>query len=194
MEEEEEGLFREEIDKGDEFMAVKPWLGAIKSPSDYVKSNNMNKVPRASLALDYVFGYRAKDCRNNVKVLHNGCLVYHAAALGIVLDVDTNTQQFFNCHTDDITAMDMASDGVTIATGEVGPKPYIFIWNADTREVVAEFKGVILKGISNLSFSPSGNTLVASAIDDDHHIAVINVPNKTVTTTFKSGRDIILCI
>jgi len=90
--------------------------------------------------------------------------------------------------------MDLASDGVTVATGEVGPKPYIFIWNAETMEVVAEFKGVILKGISNLSFSPSGNTLVASAIDDDHYLAVINVATRTVTSTFKSGRDIILCI
>ncbi len=88
---EDDDLFREEIDKGDEFMAVKPWLGAIKAPSDFVKSNNMNKAPRTSLELEYVYGYRAKDCRNNLKQLKNNRLVYHAAALGIVLDIDTNT-------------------------------------------------------------------------------------------------------
>jgi hypothetical protein len=27
----------EEVDKGDEFMAVKPWLGAIKEPTSYYK-------------------------------------------------------------------------------------------------------------------------------------------------------------
>jgi hypothetical protein len=42
-------------------------------------------------------------------------------------------------------------------------------------ESIQEYKGVILKGISNLSFSPSGHTLVASAIDDDHYIAVIDI-------------------
>jgi len=48
-------------------MAVKPWLGAIKEPTGFVKPRNFNAPPNASLELDYVFGYRAKDCRNNVK-------------------------------------------------------------------------------------------------------------------------------
>ena len=30
-------------------MAVKPWLGAIKQPSDFVNNNNFNKVPKSSL-------------------------------------------------------------------------------------------------------------------------------------------------
>ena len=43
----------------------------------------------------------------------------NAAALGIVLDIATNTQRFFNLHTDDITALDVHPDGVIVATGEV---------------------------------------------------------------------------
>ena len=50
----------EDLDKGDEFMAVKPWLGAIKEPSEFKKSSQQHKPPNADLDLDYVFGYRAK--------------------------------------------------------------------------------------------------------------------------------------
>ena len=57
--------------------------------------------------------------RNNLKYLKNGNIVYNAAALGIVLDIPTNTQRFFNLHTDDITALDVHPDGVMVATGEV---------------------------------------------------------------------------
>jgi hypothetical protein len=28
-------MFAEEIEEGDQFMAVKPWKGAIKAPSNY---------------------------------------------------------------------------------------------------------------------------------------------------------------
>jgi echinoderm microtubule-associated protein-like 6 len=55
-----------EEDEGDQFMAVKPWLGAIKEPTiPFFKSTG--KPPRASLVLAYAHGYRTKDCRNNLK-------------------------------------------------------------------------------------------------------------------------------
>ena len=57
----EEALFSEDLDeKGDEFMAVKPWLGAIKEPSGFKNSKDQNKPPDVTIELNYVFGYRAK--------------------------------------------------------------------------------------------------------------------------------------
>ena len=57
-----EFLFKEEkTETGDQFMAIKPWLGAIKAPSGFTKPPlNQNKAPQVELALDHVFGYRAK--------------------------------------------------------------------------------------------------------------------------------------
>ena len=74
--------------------AVKPWLGALKEPSNYYKDPlNQSKEPPVSLSLDFVHGYRAKDCRDNIKYLKSGNIVYNAAALGIVMDIPTNTQR-----------------------------------------------------------------------------------------------------
>jgi microtubule-associated protein-like 6 len=77
---------------GDEFLAIKPWIGQMKDPTDYKKPPlNQNKPPKADLTLEYVHGYRAKDCKNNVRYLKSGGIVYHAAALGIVLNPSENT-------------------------------------------------------------------------------------------------------
>jgi len=77
------------------------------------------------------------------------------------------------------------------ATGEIGPKPLIAIWNTETMHILFECKGVIKKGISALSFSESGKYLVAACINDDHEIAVIDIKAKT-TSTFKGGKELIL--
>ena len=108
VEEEAGGFFQvETVEAGDEFLAVKPWLGAIREPTGWKKPPlNQQKPPKVELALDYVHGYRAKydlimigsfklfrDCRNNLRYLKNGNIVYHAAGVGIVMDVATNTQR-----------------------------------------------------------------------------------------------------
>ena len=42
------------------------------------------------LVLDLVFGYRGNDCRNNVHYLNDGAdIVYHTAAVGVVLNLTT---------------------------------------------------------------------------------------------------------
>ena len=103
-------------------MAVKPWLGAMKAPSDYKAPKGPCSEPKASLSLEYVYGYRAKDMKNNCRLLKNGKIVYNAAALGIVMDIEKNTQKFFDDHGDDVTSIAVHPDGVLVATGELQPK------------------------------------------------------------------------
>lgn len=60
------------------------------------------------------------------------------AAVGIVLNKQTNTQKIYGAgpgnqdwgHTDDITALAIHPDRDIIATGEVGKNPKICIWRA----------------------------------------------------------------
>lgn len=46
-------------------MAVKPWLGAIKEPTQKYPAQTLNK-PKVEMKLEYVHGYRVKDCRQNL--------------------------------------------------------------------------------------------------------------------------------
>lgn len=67
-------------------------MGAIKEPSNYYKDPlNQNKSPLIELTLEYVHGYRSKECRNNVKYLKGGLIVFNAAALAIVLDTNSSS-------------------------------------------------------------------------------------------------------
>ncbi len=120
----------EEVNEGDQFMAVKPWVGAVKNsvPTSYKPGKNDSSAPEASLSLEYVHGYRCHDCRNNIRYNNDGDIVYHTAAVGITLNVKSNTQKFFVQHTDDITAFDIFGD--KIVTGQMGKKPLICVWDS----------------------------------------------------------------
>ena len=95
----EDAMFQQEdVGTGDQFMAVKPWMGVVKNsvPTSYKPSTRDGEAPDASLELEYVHGYRCHDARNNLRYTATGEVVYHAAAVGVVLNQKTNTQRFFN--------------------------------------------------------------------------------------------------
>jgi len=74
-------------------MANKPWLGSVKNsvPTGYKASKLDREAPDASLQLEYVYGYRCHDVRNNLRYTADDKILYHSAGVGIVLDTYKNT-------------------------------------------------------------------------------------------------------
>ena len=73
-------------------------------PSNADKFENL--PPSKSLKIEYIYGSSRKGC--NGRFLHlndDGDLVYPAAACGVVLDVEQNTQQIFSEHDDDLLVL-----------------------------------------------------------------------------------------
>ena len=60
-------------------------------------------VPPAQLRLQWVYGYRGHQSRNNVVVTSSSAVVYFVAAVGIVHTTGPKpAQTFYGQHTDDI--------------------------------------------------------------------------------------------
>ncbi len=81
----------EEVDagQGEQFMAVKPWIGAVKEPLDHPPVDP--SAPNLSFTLEYVYGYRCEDSRQNVYFNSKGEAVYMTAAMGVILNPQSNT-------------------------------------------------------------------------------------------------------
>lgn len=97
VQEEGEGdddLFGEEqVDKGDEAGAMKPFKGQIKNPTGWKPNNKKyNKKPSNKLELYWAHGVRTQyiekidECRNMVKFVEGGKLAYATAGIGVVFD------------------------------------------------------------------------------------------------------------
>ena len=83
----------EDVGEGEEFMAVKPWIGAVVEPDNHPEVNK--EVPDTTYHLEYAYGYRCQDSRQNVYYNCDGNVTYMTAALGVILDKASNTQKFF---------------------------------------------------------------------------------------------------
>jgi WD40 repeat protein len=70
----------------------------------------------------------------------------------------------------------MAFDPVNkvFATGQLGPKPTVYIWDSKDMIEISALKGGLIKGVECLSFSPDGSKLACVCIDDNHMVVVFD--------------------
>lgn len=59
-------------------------------------------APTSSLKLEWVYGYRGHQCRNNLYYTATKEIVYFVAGVGVVYKTRENSQRFFLGHNDDI--------------------------------------------------------------------------------------------
>jgi len=169
-------------------MAVRPWIGQVAEPDNH---NPVDKsVPDTQYSLEYVYGYRCADSKQNVYWNSANQAVYMTAALGVILDKDSNTQKFFgggeventaknrakdmDHHTDDVMAISVSPDRATAVSGQVGSSPTIFCWDACTGEKKQRIKvGKGARGIAAVAINAEG-WVAAVDLHNEHQVYVFD--------------------
>jgi len=181
--------------KGDTYWPLK---GSVYPPSEWKAPSDILKAPNQALSLEFVYGYRGHDCRDNLFITHDNQLVYNAAALGVVFDTDNVSQTFYGGHNDDICSLAIHPNGEIVATGQVAStkgvrKPRICVWNIKTKETIADISGFHERAVVALGFSPDGNHLVSVGADDHNSVAVYNWKTKAlVASSYGSSAKIMV--
>ena len=130
-----------------------------------------------AIELEHIHGIRCEDVRNNVWYNHRGEIVYMAANVGIVYNMDTAKQRFFTGHSDEIIsiALHTQSGRTLVATGEMGPRPKVIVWDAVTMQALHTIQGFHRRGVIQVDFSPDGTQLVTVGADAHHSVALYSL-------------------
>eukprot|EP00854_Cymbomonas_tetramitiformis_P032253 gene32253-40833_t len=99
-------------------------------------------------------------------------MVFHAAAVGVVMDPSTRSQRFFQHHSDDIICLAIHPNHDIVATGQVGVDPVIHVWRTSDCALLASIRGFHKVGIGALSFNKDGTQLGTVGLDPRHSIAL----------------------
>ena len=60
-------------------------------PTGFKTDKTSINPPADSLKMNYIYGYRCFDTRNNLKITRSGDILYTAAAVAILLNTDDNS-------------------------------------------------------------------------------------------------------
>ncbi|XP_071834835.1 echinoderm microtubule-associated protein-like 6 isoform X3 [Apostichopus japonicus] len=146
-------------------------------------------APESSLRLEWVYGYRGHQCRNNLYYTATKEIVYFVAGVGVVYNLKDHAQKFFLAHDDDIVSLALHPDRTLVATGQVGKEPYICIWNSFDMKTVSILKDGHSHGIGSLTFSKDGMRLVSVGLDPNNIINVWDWKKGKLLCTVKGHSD-----
>jgi hypothetical protein len=132
--------------------------------------------------MEYVYGYRSDDCRNNLRYTANDRLVYHTSSIAVVMTLDdSRSQEYFLQHTDDIVCLD--GNGDIFITGQVGKNPLICIWQATSSGTVLRqsYQNLVQNGVGRVCLSQDCRKFAVASLGKKQKIFVQDVfPNQNI--------------
>ncbi|XP_069772553.1 echinoderm microtubule-associated protein-like 1 isoform X5 [Narcine bancroftii] len=141
------------------------------------------ELPTKKLKLDWVYGYRGRDCRCNLYLLPTGEIVYFIASVVVLYNVEEQHQRHYTGHNDDVKCLAVHPDRITIATGQVAgitkdgnqAAPHVRIWDSVSLNTLHTIgTGFFDRSVSCIAFSKSNGGATLCAVDDsnDHVLSV----------------------
>nr|XP_057946177.1 echinoderm microtubule-associated protein-like 1 isoform X3 [Doryrhamphus excisus] len=156
-------------------------------------------LPLNKLKLDWVYGYRGRDCRSNLYLLPTGETVYFIASVVVLFNVDERLQRHYTGHTDDIKCLAVHPDKITIATGQVAGTssegklaPHIRVWDSVSLNTLHVLGAAYFeRALVCLAFSKSngGNTLCVVDDSSDHVLSVWDWQREDRLAEVKSSNE-----
>ncbi|KAK1905067.1 Echinoderm microtubule-associated protein-like 6 [Dissostichus eleginoides] len=122
-------------------------------------------APGCRLRLDWVYGYRGHQCRNNLYYTAGKELVYFVGGVGVVYNTREHSQRFYLGHNDDIISF-------VLVIAQVGKEPYVSVWDSFTVTTVSLLRDGHTHGIACLAFSADGQRLASIGLDAKNTLCI----------------------
>ncbi|XP_075452064.1 echinoderm microtubule-associated protein-like 6 isoform X1 [Ascaphus truei] len=146
-------------------------------------------APGCQLRLEWVYGYRGHQCRNNLYYTAGKEVVYFVAGVGVVYNTREHSQKFFLGHNDDIISLALHPERTLVATGQVGKDPYICIWDSYTVQTLSILKDVHTHGVAGLAFDSDGQRLASVGLDAKNTVCIWDWQKGKVLATATGHSD-----
>eukprot|EP00760_Papus_ankaliazontas_P027294 PhM_4_TR3259/c0_g1_i1/m.70473/K18598/EML6; echinoderm microtubule-associated protein-like 6 len=161
--------------------------------------NANNDVPPYKLDLTRIYGIGSHNYTTAQPFLARGIdsskLLYSAGSVCVELDTNSASTAFYYGHSESVTCAavhpgdDERRPGQLVATGQVGRKPFICVWDVETKATVCTLRDFQEKSIVALSFHPSGEYLASVAGDAQHTLMVFHWSSKEVCCSVRVSTE-----
>ncbi|CAM9100029.1 unnamed protein product [Discosporangium mesarthrocarpum] len=191
-----------------------PWRGTVAFTEPSVVPRNIpTSAPNSNLELEWTYSFNSTASRGSIHYTVKGNVVFGSGSTGVLLNQNDSTQRFFVAHSDLVSCVSVyhTQDGghilrgvggetgkrgraasTLVCSGEIGARPRLCIWCAETCEVLSIFRGFHRVGITHACFSRDGELVVSVGADHGHSVAVFHWRSRTTLFTAPSGSEVVL--
>lgn len=159
-------------------MHVPSWL-----QGEYVLDHIVD-APEVKMRLNWVHGYRGRDCRTNIYYLPTGECVYFVAAIIVLYNPGAKAQRHYLGHTESVKCLAIHPNKLIVASGQSAvpnrkdKRPIVRVWNTVSLVTirVIEFNEDFDRSICCLAFSKhdTGATLAVVDESSEHTITLLD--------------------
>uniref|UniRef100_A0A665WK39 HELP domain-containing protein n=1 Tax=Echeneis naucrates TaxID=173247 RepID=A0A665WK39_ECHNA len=176
----------------------------------YIPSNIQNyedlkmEPPSERLELDWVYGYRGRDCRDNLYFLPTGEAVYFIACVIVLYHINNRTQRHYRKHTDCVRCLTLHPDKVRVASGQTAGvdkdgkplQPCVHIWDSTSLVTLQQIGlGTFQRGVGSVAFSfDSGVFLCVIDDSNEHMLSVWDCNKGTKQAEVKSTNEAVFAV
>ncbi|KAM3959706.1 echinoderm microtubule-associated protein-like 2 isoform 3-T3 [Aphomia sociella] len=163
------------------FLRGRPVVLYGPSEHDGLDPAKVAPPPQSKLKLEWVYGYRGKDCRSNLYLLPTGEIVYFVAAVVVLFNVEERCQRHYTGHTDDVKCLAVHPNKLIIASGQcaghdrLDARPHVRVWNSVSLATLAVIgAGQMDRAVACVTFSRADGGSLLACVDEgpDHTISV----------------------
>ncbi|XP_056298181.1 echinoderm microtubule-associated protein-like 3 isoform X2 [Pseudoliparis swirei] len=177
----------------------------------YIPSNIQNyedlkmEPPPERLELDWVYGYRGRDCRANLYFLPSGEALFFIACVVVLYHINNRTQRHYHKHTDCVRCLTLHPDKVRVASGQTAGvdkdgkpmQPCVHIWDSTTLVTLQQIGlGSFQRGVGSVAFSFADSGAFLCVIDDsnEHMLSVWDCNKGTKHAEVKSTNEAVFSV
>ena len=201
--EDDDEFATEEARDGEQFASIKPWIGTVTATKPDNAPQNNPSPPTTKLEIDWIYGFKCRDVRQNIILDSRGRIVYSAASVLVAYDISSNTQQHYTGPTDEISCLTQSPvDPNLVAVGQCASltddkkteDPFITVFDL-SKNLSIRLPAKHKRNIATIAFSIDGTMIASNGTDDNFAIMVWDWKNKKLLAEDKAvNRTVILSL
>ncbi|EGR29518.1 PH domain protein [Ichthyophthirius multifiliis] len=181
------------------------WLSALSKKLFYLNRSNTNSTSQKDTycKINWVYGFRSQDVNHPIEYIRpnnnqkSERILYFTACIVVIFYPQVifyfqkkryqykyfqiKVQQHYLEHDREVICLAVSKKNRLVASGELGDKPHIHVWDPDTLQNLGVIKGIHQKGISFITFFRDDEFIASCGLRLDSPILIYSVKDYTLT-------------
>ncbi|KRX11109.1 WD40-repeat-containing domain [Pseudocohnilembus persalinus] len=168
-----------QIINGKKYQQKLDWLSALSKKLKFLNQSHFSTASKdVSIKPKWVYGFRSQGVKKplaHIKQGQTNKLIYFTANIVVIYYPNLNKQEHYLEHQREVISLGVAKKSGLVASGELGSRPAIHIWNNESLLNLGVIQGIHQIGINFINFFNNDEFIVTAGMRYNSPILIYNI-------------------